>query len=248
MFNSRTSGGNSSAKRAAGALASIRASYPNGYTKTSPPYLGSAGLFGEIPIYSTDSTAKQFMSNKPYGAQSIQERIKNAGGILPAAKDQISRTSAALGLSSEGNGSSASAAGGTVSAAGAGDYLGNGQTVNYLNADLAAAYGMDRDTAYQEALSNTSYQRAVKDMQNSGLNPAVLFGAGAGSGASGVSYISPSSSGTSSGASVGTSSAKSSHHMYKLLSNVGDLIGFVTGHPSIGYAARALGNLLDGNL
>ncbi len=247
MFNLRASG-NSSARVASGALASLREKYPNGYTPSKASYAGSTGLFGEIPVFTSDSSAKGLLSNKPYGAQSIQDRVKNAGGVIPAARDQISRTVGKLGLSSESNGSSAASAGGTASAAGAGDYLGNGQFVNYLNADLAAAYGMDRDTAYQEALSNTSYQRAVKDMQNSGLNPAVLFGAGAGSGASGVSYIAPSSTGTSSGSSVGSSSAKSSHAMYKLLSNVGDILGFVTGSPRLGYAARAIGNLLDGNL
>lgn len=59
-------------------------------------------------------------------------------------------------------------------------------SLDYLNADLAKHYGMDEVTAYNEALSNTSYQRAVKDMQAAGLNPAVLFGHGRVSGADGV--------------------------------------------------------------
>lgn len=73
------------------------------------------------------------------------------------------------------------------------------QSLDYLNAELAKYYGMSRETAYQEALSNTAYQRAVTDMQAAGLNPAVLFGAGRASIADGVSYVSAASSGDSSG-------------------------------------------------
>lgn len=84
----------------------------------------------------------------------------------------------------------------------------NPQTLDYLNADLASAYGMDRTTAYQEALSNTSYQRAVKDMQSAGLNPAALFGNGRASGAGGVAYASPEGSGSSFGGSGKSNNGK----------------------------------------
>lgn len=85
------------------------------------------------------------------------------------------------------------------------------QSLDYLDADLAKYYGMSRETAYSEALSNTAYQRAVKDMQAAGLNPAVLFGAGRASTADGVSYVKSSGG---SGGSVRRSSGGSGKNAY----------------------------------
>lgn len=93
--------------------------------------------------------------------------------------------------------------------------------LDYLNADLAKHYGMNATTAYNEALSNTAYQRAVKDMQAAGLNPAVLFGNGRVSGADGVYGATPlvdDSVGMSSGGSGSSGSGRRSHSSGKLFS------------------------------
>lgn len=79
------------------------------------------------------------------------------------------------------------------------------QDWSYINADLAQAYGMDKSAAYNEAMANTAYQRAVKDMQAAGLNPAMMFNR-AGAADSPYSYGSGHYGG-SSGASRGSNSA-----------------------------------------
>lgn len=115
------------------------------------------------------------------------------------------------------------------------------QSLDYLNADLAKYYGMSKETAYSEALSNTAYQRAVKDMQAAGLNPAVLFGAGRASVADGVSYISSASGGSGSGSgrrrsSGGKSSGKLfSGSAYSVMSALGGIVGAAATKSAGGY-------------
>ena len=193
----------------------------------------SSYLLGGSPTPSSPSSA--------YAAN--QQNVKVSGDLPMYQPGYWSTFLDKLIPSSNGDSSSAAEPSGTAVG---GDYIGNGTTINYANADLAKAYGMDAATAYQEALSNTGYQRAVKDMQAAGLNPASLFGAGYTSPAGGVGYVSRAGNGYSSGAS----SAKSNHFFYKLLGNVGTIAApAITKNPTSAFSGRAImssiGNLID---
>lgn len=111
--------------------------------------------------------------------------------------------------------------------------------LDYLNAEIASHYGMSKETAYQEALSNTAYQRSVKDMQAAGLNPAVIYGAGKGSPADGVYSVRSASSGGGGSGGSGRRSSGSSKNNGKLFST-GEFYG-------ISAAAGLVSAVVSGN-
>lgn len=125
-----------------------------------------------------------------------------------------------------------------------GDSSSQPQAQDYLDAPWASAYGMSKETAYNEAMTNTEYRRAVKDMQAAGLNPAVIFGAGKGSTAGVPGYISSSSrsaGGGGGGRSYGSRSGSNkngylfSGSAYSVMSALGGIVGAAATKSAGGY-------------
>ncbi len=82
------------------------------------------------------------------------------------------------------------------------DYSRELQKLGYQNAYNAMEAAKSRD--WQEYMSNTAFQRQVKDMQTAGLNPYLAYGGSGASTGSGVFAHSGSGSSSKSGEAVGS--------------------------------------------
>lgn len=179
---------------------------------------GISGSFRSVPPVGTSA----------YKAYQYQQRTGSSPTIPPALSNSFTRLPSILDsaksvISKASSGSSGSS--GYYSSAGSSGT--SAQTLDYLSADLAKQYKMDMSTAYQEALANTGYQRAVADMQQAGLNPASLFGAGRVSPAGGVYGASelPVAAAGSSGAPGSGRRLLFSRNAYGTIANVAGLVG-----------------------
>lgn len=136
----------------------------------------------------------------------VVDSVLRAANPVKAIKDSFPDISGLLG------GSSASSSGSGFYYPGDSSGSPGHIQLNYPNAALAQLYGMDSETAYQEALANTAIQRRMMDYKAAGLNPvlAAHYNSGADSfsgsalsvvsGASGGSGYIPTSAGNGSSA------------------------------------------------
>lgn len=177
-------------------------------------------------IADTFTNAKDAFNN---AKDDVAEIVNTIGDNFASVKDKASKFIGDLL-----HGSDASSIGGNQ---GQLSMVNSAQDVNYINADLAKAYGMDASTAYQEALSNTAYQRAVQDAKNAGLNPALMFS----SGSSASSF-----SGTLANGNVGSSAKAQSNLDFSAIGSVvGAIAGLLIGqNASSLYAGKSIGGAI----
>ncbi len=97
----------------------------------------------------------------------IVDSVLRAANPVKAIKDTLPDISGLLG------GSSASSSGSGYYYPGDSSGSPGHIELSYPNAALAQLYGMDAETAYQEALANTAIQRRMMDYKAAGLNPVL---------------------------------------------------------------------------
>lgn len=183
----------------------------------------------------------EFFHNKGQLAQSVVRNSLNFGltsGLLQGA--QSAKAAAKTSAKSQSNSSSSSSGVSPLVVARPSVSPSQPQTFDYLDAPWASAYKMSRETAYSEALHNTSYQRAVKDMMKAGLNPAVIFGAGNGNTAGVPGFASSASLPSQVGVRSSGSSYRGSNSSDRLVSSsaysVISLLGGIVGAAATGNA------------
>lgn len=196
-------------------------------------------IFSPLPFMKPvpGTSAYEFFQNKGQFAQSVAQNSLNFGfrsGLLDfASKYRNSTSGRSTHGGSSGGSSGGSPSGGSSAVVPPAVASSQPETFDYLDAPWASAYKMSRETAYSEALHNTSYQRAVKDMQKAGLNPAVIFGAGNGNTAGVPAFASSASSPSYSGvrsSGSGYRRSKSSDGIvsssaYSVISLLGGIVG-----------------------
>lgn len=155
--------------------------------------------FGYRLIDGISNAARDF--SESLGINSLSDLGDVASGLLNSARNSLSSFF-------DGDNSKRTISSGRASSA---------RDWQYLNADLAQAYGMSKETAYNEAMANTAYQRATKDMIAAGLNPALMFGK---ADSSSSPFAQESNSGRSYGRSSGRSTQDSKSGLWQGLASI----------------------------
>ncbi len=195
---------------------------------------GSSGFGGKIPSNDFNSNISDALSSSVGGRALQKFALSTSMKALPGAVDFRNSFIDSIGKSAADSFGLRKLP--SLSTTGSGAGASTAKEFDYYMADLARRYGMDRSTAYNEALANTSYQRAVADMQQAGLNPAVLFGNGRVNGAS-----SPYTSGGYTSASGNAHSGNIPGWMYYGVTAIAQIAGtFASKNPMVGYSASMI--------